>query len=102
MSVVNRSSILLNVFKGVKAGVISGHIDDVPASSSVPLRGAVDAIGYGWYSMVGMPPTFPLAGNTYIIKTAEGKFAKFQPETFYSPQNYPFVMDFAYYYEAGE
>ncbi|MDR2079764.1 MAG: hypothetical protein LBP74_08605, partial [Treponema sp.] len=83
MPVANRSSILLNIYKEVKAAVVSGKlIDAVQASSTVDFLSAVDAIGYGWYSMAGMPPTFSVAGNTYIIKTVEGVFAKFQPESF--------------------
>jgi hypothetical protein len=101
MPVASRSSILLNVFEGVKAGVVSKTlIDAVPASSSVPLRIAVDTIGYGWYSMgTGMPSPFSVAGNTYIIKTAEDKFAKFQPESFYGDNGKSFGMDFSYYYQ---
>lgn len=99
MPVTGRSSVLLNVYKGVKAGVVSGRlIDQVPNSSGVGFLKAVDAIGYGWYSMAGMPPAFSVAENTYIIKTAEGNFAKFQPETF-AKDGKNFIMDFSYYYQ---
>ncbi|MDR1957089.1 MAG: HmuY family protein [Treponema sp.] len=100
MKVASRSSILLNTYKSVKAGVVTEKlIDEVPTPSAVELRTAVDAIGYSWYSMAGMPPAFSVASNTYIIKTVEGRFAKFQPESFYGPNNESFVMDFAYSYE---
>ena len=100
MPVANRSSVLLNTYKEVKAGVVSGKlIDEVPNGNGVTFSGDVDAIGYGWYNMAGMPPTFSVAGNTYIIKTVEEKFAKFQPESFYGSKNESFVMDFSYFYE---
>jgi hypothetical protein len=102
MPVANRSSILLNIYKKVSAGVVSGKlITDIKDSTDIDFREAVDAIGYGWYSMAGMPPVFSVAQNTYIIKIAEGKFAKFQPLTFNNGGG-NFTMDFAYYYEGGE
>jgi hypothetical protein len=39
--------------------------------------------------------------NTYVIKTVEGKFAKFQPKTF-AKDGKSFVMEFDYAYESGE
>jgi hypothetical protein len=99
MPVASRSSILLNTYKKVTAGVVSGKLIDAVTSTSVDLYAAVDAIGYSWYSMAGMPPTFSVASNTYIIKTVEGTYVKFQPESFSGPNNESFVMDFSYYYE---
>jgi hypothetical protein len=70
------------------------------------MRAAVDSIGYLWYSMAGMPPTFSVGQNTYIIKTQEGGFAKFQPQSFTGTTDHGedngknFVMNFVYYYEA--
>ena len=32
----------------------------------------------GWYEMVGMPPTFYPTDSVYVIKTADGKYAKVQ------------------------
>jgi hypothetical protein len=104
MPVASRSSVLLNTYKTVKAKVVTGKlIDEVPdtALSDDGLSGEIDAIGYSWYSMAGMPPTFSVAGNTYIIKTVESKFAKFQPESFYGPNNESFVMDFSYEYDGS-
>jgi hypothetical protein len=100
MPLANRSSILLNVYKAVKAGVVADKvIFEVPGSSEVPLRAAVDSIGYGWYSMAGMPPTFSVPAQTWIIKTAEGGFAKFQPLDF-AGGGANFTPNFYYYYEA--
>jgi hypothetical protein len=101
MPVASRSSVLLNTYKSVKAGVVSGKLIDEVSTAAVDLYAAVDAIGYGWYSMAGMPPTFSVAKNTYIIKTVEGVYAKFQPESFYGPNNESFVMDFSYYYDGS-
>jgi hypothetical protein len=102
MPVASRSSILLNTYKSVKAKAVTGKlIDEVTAAdlSDEGLSGDIDTIGYGWYSMAGMPPAFSAAKNTYIIKTVEEKFAVFQPESFYGPNNESFVMDFSYYYQ---
>jgi hypothetical protein len=101
MPVASRSSVLLNVYKEVQAGTVTGKlIDEILGSVTVGVRSAVDSIGYSWYSMgAGMPPTFSVAGNTYIIKTVEEKYVKFQPESFYDENNKSFVMDFSYYYQ---
>jgi hypothetical protein len=101
MPVANRSSVLLNTYKEVQAKKISGKlIDQITAAdqSEDGLSGEIDAIGYSWYSMAGMPPTFSVAKNTYVIKTVEEKLALFQPETFHGPKNESFVMDFSYFY----
>jgi hypothetical protein len=99
MPVANRSSVLLNTYGGVKAGVISGkYIDEAQGSFTVGMRSAVDTIGYGWYTMTGMPPVFSMAKNTYVITTSGGKTVKFQPETFYnSNSSKSFYMEFSYY-----
>jgi uncharacterized repeat protein (TIGR02543 family) len=104
MPVAGRSSVLLNTYKTVQAKTVAGKwIDEVTNAdlSDTGLSAEIDAIGYSWYSMAGMPPTFSVAKNTYIIKTVEGKFAKFQPETFYGPKNESFYMDFAYEYDGS-
>jgi hypothetical protein len=105
MPVASRSSVLLNIYKKVQAKEITGKLIDEVAEtdlSDTGLNGEIDAIGYGWYSMAGMPPTFSVAKNTYVIKTVEGKYAKFQPETFYGPNSESFVMDFSYAYDGSE
>ncbi|MDR0721397.1 MAG: HmuY family protein, partial [Treponema sp.] len=105
MPVASRSSVLLNTYKTVKAKVITGKLIDKVTDADLNdtgLSGEIDAIGYGWYAMAGMPPTFSVAGNTYIVKTVEGKFAKFQPESFYGSNNESFVMIFSYYYKSEE
>jgi hypothetical protein len=110
--VAGRSSVLLNIYKtstgtipGVKAKVITEKsIDEVTDDdlSDEGLSGEIDAIGYGWYSTgAGMPPTYSVPNNTYVIKTQEGNFAKFQPTTFVKDGK-NFVMDFSYSYEGGE
>jgi hypothetical protein len=104
MPVVSRSSVLLNVYKKVEAKVVTGKLLDEVTNAEfndTGLSGEIDAIGYGWYNMAGMPPTFSVAGNTYIIKTVEGQLVKFQPETFAGPKSESFVMDFSYDYDGG-
>jgi hypothetical protein len=101
MPVAGRSSVLLNTYKSVKAKKIEGKlIDQITDAdqSEDGLSDEIDAIGYSWYGMAGMPPTFSVAENTYVIKTVEGKIALFQPESFYGPNRESFVMDFSYSY----
>ena len=97
----NRSSILINSAQGVTAAKVEGDIESV---LSVPGAGAFSskidaAIGYGWYSSSGMPPTNTVNNNTYVVKTVEGNYAKFQPGTFYGPGNESFYMTFRYWYQ---
>ncbi|MDR2398200.1 MAG: HmuY family protein [Spirochaetaceae bacterium] len=102
MPVASRSSILLNTYKKVQAKAITEKlIDEVTQAdlNDTGLSGEIDAIGYSWYTMTGMPPTFSVAKTTYVIKTVEEKFAKFQGESFYGPKNESFVMDFSYSYQ---
>ncbi|MDR2343705.1 MAG: HmuY family protein [Spirochaetaceae bacterium] len=104
MPVAGRSSVLLNVYKNVQAKTIAGKLIDEVTDADLTdtgLSGEIDAIGYGWYSTAGMPPVYSVPGNTYIIKTVEGGFAKFQPESF-AKDGKNFIMDFSYDYQSGE
>ena len=99
MPVASRSSILLNTYKGVEVYTAAGKsMEEVLNTEGLTASGAIDAIGYGWYSMAGMPPNFSVNTNTYVVKTAEGHYAKFQPGSFYGPNNESFYMEFRYYY----
>ncbi|MDR1587037.1 MAG: HmuY family protein, partial [Treponema sp.] len=101
MNVATRSSVLLNIYKEVEAAKAEGvRMEDVSSKTDgLTFSAAVDAIGYGWYNMSSdMPPTFSVATNTFVVKTAEGKYAKFQPGTFYGPKNESFYMSFRYLY----
>ena len=98
MPVASRSSILLNTYKSVEVYIATGKtIDQVLNIDGLTASTAIDAIGYGWYSMAGMPPTFSVATNTYVVKTVEGNYVKFQPGSFYGPSNESFYMSFRYY-----
>lgn len=44
----------------------------------------------GWYEMVGMPPTFYPTDTVFVVKSADGKYAKVQ------------VLDYYYYDEQGD
>jgi hypothetical protein len=102
MPVASRSSVLLNIYKGVQAGKAAGiPMEYLLSASGVSLSGAVDAIGYSWYSMAGMPPVFSVPANTFVVKTVEGNFAKFQPASFYGPNNESFYMTFRYLYSGS-
>jgi hypothetical protein len=100
MPMASRSSILLNTYKDVKAYTAAGKtIAEVLNISGLTESGEVDAIGYGWYSTTDdMPPTFTLKTNTYVVKTVEGNYAKFQPGSFYGPNRESFYMNFRYLY----
>ena len=98
MPVASRSSILLNTYKSVEVYIATGKtIDQVLNLDGLTASTAIDAIGYGWYSMAGMPPTFSVATNTYVVKTVEGTYVKFQPGSFYGPNSESFYMSFRYY-----
>jgi hypothetical protein len=103
MAVAGRSSVLINTYKGVEAGVVAKFIDDVTAEdiSDTTLDGEIDAIGYGWYETDGMPPVYSVPQQTYIIKTTEDGRVRFMPQSFYGTGNPrpQFHMDFAYYYD---
>ena len=100
MPKASRSSILLNIYKSVKAYKAEGKTMEqvVTIPEETEFSGTIDAIGYSWYRMEGMPPTFPLNTNTYIVKIADSKYAKFQPGSFYGPNTESFYMKFRYYY----
>jgi hypothetical protein len=86
----------MNSLLNISADIENGY--DFMNTKDEGLSGEIDAIGYGWYSTSGMPPTYSVPNNTYIIKTAEEKFALFQPETFVKDGK-SFVMDFSYEYQ---
>jgi hypothetical protein len=97
----NRSSILLNPVKGTQAAQLDGkYMEDV---LSVPgqFSTEIDAIGYGWYQTDNRG-AYWVDPVTYVVKTAEGNYAKFQPATFKGPNNESFHMDFRYYYAAND
>jgi hypothetical protein len=102
MNVANRSSALLNIYKKVEAANTAGKsMEQVFNTSGLAFSDEVDAIGYSWYTMAGMPPTFSVPVNTFVVKTVEGNYAKFQPATFYGPNNESFYMTFRYLYSGS-
>jgi hypothetical protein len=56
---------------------------------------AVDAIGCRWY---GGSETPVVNQNTYVVRTVEENFAKFQPESYTGPAGEGFCMAFTYLY----
>ena len=97
------SCIFLNVASGVQAGVVeSVNITAVTDVSGVTFSGSVDAIGKDWYSYTGMPPTYSQEVETWVVRTAEGNYAKFQISSWYGPSDEKFYCDFVYMYnDAG-
>jgi hypothetical protein len=99
-----RSSVLINAYRQgtrqqVKAKVITGKsIDQVTEEdlNNTNLSEEIDIIGYKWHN----PDDESILTNTYVIKTTDGGFAKFQPKTF-AKDNKKFVMDFDYSYQSG-
>jgi hypothetical protein len=93
----NRSSILLNPVKGTQAATFAGkHMEAVLTASGL-FSAAIDAIGYGWYQTDNRG-AYWIDPVTFVVKTAEGCHAKFQPATFQGPNGESFHMDFRYYY----
>jgi hypothetical protein len=105
--VVGRSSVLLNTYKNVKAYTAEGkkmeEVLTIPAETD--LISEIDVIGHSWYTaslISGGGANYAVNTNTYIVKTVEGKYAKFQPGSFYGPTNESFSMRFRYYYFDGD
>jgi hypothetical protein len=95
----NRSSILLNTYKGVTAATAAGKtIEEVTDTTGLTASTLVDAIGYSWYATDNRG-TYWIDPVTYVIQTAEGHYAKFQPGSFKnSSGDKNFHMAFRYYY----
>ena len=95
-----RSDILLNTAAEVKAAEVSGNdIDTVTSTSGLSFYGAIDTIGYAWYGMEGMPPTFFTEDKVFVIRTGEGGFAKFRALTFAGPGGEKFHVNFNFQYQ---
>ncbi|MDR3303740.1 MAG: HmuY family protein [Treponema sp.] len=105
--IAGRSSILVNEYKEVTAAKVADtQITDVltvPAADT--FSGVIDtAIGYKWYETgtggANGGPTYRVDPKTFVIKTVEGNYAKFQPLTFAGPNSESFYMKFEYLYQA--
>jgi hypothetical protein len=106
--VTGRSTILINIAKGVKAYTAEGQsieaVLDLSEIEETAYSTAVDAIGNeqttdrsGWYTKAGgPPPTFSPIVNTFVIINPVGKYGKFQPGSFYGPGNESFYVSFRY------
>jgi hypothetical protein len=95
-----RSSILLNIYREVKAYTAAGKpVGEVPGIDGLSPSTEVDAIGCLWYGDDSSdPPVYRVNKNTYVVRTVEGTFAKFQPESYTGPAGEGFYMDFTYLY----
>lgn len=100
----NRSSILLNQVKGLAAAALPGkYLYDVLTASGLDLSTEIDAIGYSWYwtdNRGNYATDKPV--TTFVVKTAEGHYAKFRPLTFKGPNSENFHMSFRYYYTGND
>jgi hypothetical protein len=99
-AVTVRSSILLNIYREVKVYTAAGKsIREVSDIDGLSLSADIDAIGCLWYGADGSePPVYRANKNTYVVKTVEGNFAKFQPESYTGPAGEGFYMTFTYLY----
>jgi hypothetical protein len=97
---VRRSSILLNTYREVKVYTAAGKsIREVAGIEGLSPSTGVDAIGCRWYGAGGSePPVYGVNKNTYVVRTVEGNFAKFQPESYTGPAGESFYMTFTYLY----
>jgi hypothetical protein len=101
MPLAGRSSILINTYKSVTAVKVADKaLSEVTTSppGSYEFSSIIDAIGYSWYNSPGQSTPASPKTNTYIVKTAEAKYAKFQPTSFYGPAGESFYMEFEYEY----
>jgi hypothetical protein len=100
--IANRSSILLNTAKGVAVYTAQEkYLEEVLSIEGLTSSDVVDAIGWRWYETDNRGKYWmPDPPNTYVIKTAEGNYAKFLPGTFEGPNKEKFHMAFRYYYMA--
>ena len=63
------------------------------------LSAGIDAIVCLWHSVEDSEqPVYRVKTNTYVVRTVEGNFAKFQPESYTGPAGESFYMDFTYLY----
>jgi hypothetical protein len=93
-----RSSILLNVYREVKACAAAGKaVQEVSGVDNQNLSAGINAIGCLWYGADGSG-VCRVNRNTYVVRTVEGNFAKFQPETCTGPAGEGFYMTFTYLY----
>jgi hypothetical protein len=95
-----RSSIAINSAGGVSVAVAEGkNIDEVTDASSFTYSNSMFSIGHGWYAYDHDAKVYSVAKNTYVLKTTEGKFAKFQIATFDGPGGEAFWCLFEYLYQ---
>jgi hypothetical protein len=88
---------LLNTYKGVEAAVSAGrNIEKV--FNTLALSGRIDAIGRSWHNTEGAPPVFSIPVNTFVVRTAEGRYAKFQPLSFDGTDDGQRFLSFRYLY----
>ncbi|MDR1248817.1 MAG: hypothetical protein LBK63_05885 [Treponema sp.] len=94
------SSILLNIYREVTAYTAAGKpVRDVAGIAGLSPSTEIDAIGGLWHSADNSePPVYRANENTYVVRTVEGNFAKFQPESYTGPAGEGFYMTFTYLY----
>lgn len=52
-----------------------------------------------WYNMAGMPPTFTAKDTVFVVKTADGKYAKVKILDYYNQQQTSGFITFKYVYQ---
>ncbi len=99
--VAGRSDVLINTEGNVQgAEVADTAINGVTDTSALTLSSDVDVLGHSWYNYDhDRDPGFEVNTVTYVVQTTEGNMAKFQPGTFYGPNDEQFYMDFRYHYQ---
>ncbi len=96
-----RSTIAINCAGGVEAAAVEGNdIDEVSGISGLSFSGDMLTIGNGWYDFDHDTKTYSVVQNTYVVKTTEGNYAKFQLATFDGPGGESFYCFFEYLYQA--
>ncbi|MDC7222180.1 MAG: HmuY family protein [Spirochaetales bacterium] len=77
------------------------EIEDLISYDDLTYDSAVSTMGRNWYTFDHDSYTYSVDTVTFTVKTTEGNYAKFQPLTFYGPDDESFYMTFDYYYETG-
>lgn len=72
--------IMDTLFSEVTIAPEAGYAQDNATSKAIPTGG-----GNGWYSYAGPPSHLisPIAGKVFVVRTAKGKYAKFEFVSYY-------------------
>ncbi|MDC7218677.1 MAG: HmuY family protein [Spirochaetales bacterium] len=98
--VAGRSYILQNTEGACEIASAEDYsIDELLSDDSLTYDSTITAIGSDWYTFDHTTYTYSVDTVTYVVKTTEENYAKFQPGTFYGSDGEKFYVTFRYLYE---